>query len=71
MTKSSHSHSDASKSADSGSAPDLSALSESFFEVQSNQWNALVKFQESLATFYKDFWEQWACRFAGGVSIDG
>ena len=34
------------------------------------QWDALSGWQQSFATFNKDLWEQWACRYAGGVPID-
>jgi hypothetical protein len=41
------------------------------FEAQRAQWQALLSWQQSLATFNKDFWEQWAVRYAGGMPIDG
>jgi hypothetical protein len=44
---------------------------QSCLQVQQLQWNALTAWQQSLATFGKDFWEQWACRYTGGVPIDG
>lgn len=40
-------------------------------EVQRLQWEALHSWQQSLATFNKDVWEQWTVRYAGGVPIDG
>ncbi len=55
----------------SGGMPYLPALFAPFFEAQRVQWNALLDWQKSLTEFNKDFWEQWACRFAGGVPIDG
>ena len=39
-------------------------------QMQQMQWAALSAWQQSFATFGKDFWEQWACRYAGGVPID-
>ena len=51
--------------------PDLSGLLGPFAEAQRLQWKALLDWQDSLVTFNKDFWEQWACRYAGGVPIDG
>ena len=42
-----------------------------FAEAQRLQWKALLDWRDSLVTFNKDFWEQWACRYAGGVPIDG
>jgi hypothetical protein len=47
------------------------AFVDAFFAAQRAQWEALRSWQESLATFGKDFWEQWAVRYAGGVPIDG
>ena len=46
------------------------ALVQSCLQAQQLQWEALAAWQQSLATFSKDFWEQWACRYAGGVPID-
>ena len=40
-------------------------------DVQRAQWGALLDWQRSLVAFNKDFWEQWASRYAGGVPIDG
>ena len=40
-------------------------------EAQRTQWEAYNAWQQSLLTFGKDFWEQWAVRFAGGMPIDG
>jgi hypothetical protein len=47
------------------------SLIDVFFEAQRVQWKALLSWQESLATCSKDFWEQWAVRYAGGMPIDG
>jgi hypothetical protein len=38
--------------------------------MQRLQWDALAAWQGSFATFNEDFWEQWACRYAGGLPID-
>jgi hypothetical protein len=51
--------------------PDFSGLLGPFVEAQRLQWKALLDWQDSVFTFNKDFWEQWACRYAGGVPIDG
>ena len=45
-------------------------LAESCVRVQQLQWDALSAWQQSFAIFNKDFWEQWACRYAGGLPID-
>jgi predicted Abi (CAAX) family protease len=42
-----------------------------FLEVQRAQWEAFLSWQQSLATFNRDLWEQWAVRYAGGLPIDG
>jgi hypothetical protein len=39
-------------------------------EAQFAQWNAMMAWQQTIATFNRDVWEQWACRYAGGVPID-
>jgi hypothetical protein len=46
------------------------ALAESWARMQRLQWDALEAWQRSFATFNEDFWEQWACRYAGGIPID-
>ena len=46
-------------------------LVDAFFEAQRAQWEALLSWQESLATCAKDCWEQWAVRHAVGVPFDG
>jgi len=46
------------------------ALADSCLRMQRLQWDALAAWQRSLATFNEDFWEQWACRYAGGIPID-
>lgn len=40
-------------------------------ELQRLQWQSFLAWQQSLVVFNKDLWEQWACRYAGGVPIDG
>jgi hypothetical protein len=49
----------------------LTSLLGLFFAVQRAQWDALLSWQESLATCGKDFWEEWAVRYAGGMPFDG
>jgi hypothetical protein len=46
------------------------ALAQSCLQMQQLQWETLTAWQHSVLTFSKDFWEQWACRYAGGVPID-
>ena len=42
-----------------------------FMKAQQAQWDAWSTSQRSLLTWNKALWEQWACRFASGVPIDG
>ena len=35
------------------------------------QWEAFLTWQQSVAAFQKDLWEQWAVRYTGGCPIDG
>jgi hypothetical protein len=46
------------------------ALTDACLRMQRLQWDALAAWQRSFATFNEDFWEQWACRYAGGLPID-
>ena len=39
--------------------------------VQRMQWDALLCWQQSMATLNRDAWEQWAVRYGGGVPLDG
>ncbi len=40
-------------------------------DVQRMQWQTLLEWQNSMIAFQKDLWDQWACRYGGGVPIDG
>jgi hypothetical protein len=42
-----------------------------FVEFQRLQWQSFLAWQQTLVVFSRDLWEQWACRYAGGVPIDG
>jgi hypothetical protein len=46
------------------------SLVDAFCEAQRTQCEALLSWQESLATFGKDFWGQWAVRYSGGLPFD-
>ena len=53
-------------------SPDvLHCVENAFLEAQRAQWDAMLSWQQSLATFGKDLCEQWAVRYAGGMPIDG
>ena len=40
-------------------------------DAQRMQWEALIRWQQSLATLNRDVWDQWAVRYFGGAPIDG
>lgn len=40
------------------------------FDVQRMQMDALLGWQQAIATLQKDFWEQWAVRYGGGVPLE-
>jgi hypothetical protein len=52
-------------------APDWSnGLAASLIEAQRMQFEALISWQQTIAAWYNDLWDRWACRWAGGVPID-
>ncbi len=53
------------------SSEELLSLANPLLEMQRAQWAAWQSWQQSLATFHRDFWEQCAVRFAGGLPFDG
>ena len=62
---------EAARRSPAGSPDGLTSLVDALFEAQRVQWEALWSWQQSLATCGKDFWEQWAVRYAGGMPFDG
>ena len=46
------------------------SLFDLLFEAQQLQMHALIVWQETIATLGKDFWDQCAVRYCGGVPID-
>ena len=54
-----------------GSTEELFSPMNPFLAAQRAQWEALMSWQQSLARFNQDCWEQWAVRYAGGMPIDG
>ena len=62
---------EAARRSPAGSPDGPTSLVDAFFEAQRAQWDALLSWQQSLATYGKDCWEQWAVRYAGGMPIDG
>lgn len=49
---------------------EAAALIAAMLAAQRLQWEAMSAWQRWLLAFYRDPWEQWACRFGGGVPID-
>jgi len=54
-----------------GSPDNPPSLVVALFEAQRAQWEAMLSWHESLATCARDFWEQWAVLYTGGVPFDG
>jgi hypothetical protein len=48
----------------------MTSMTQGILEAQRLQWDTWTAWQQSLLTFNRDLWEQWACRFGGGVPID-
>ena len=52
----------------------IASFADPFIAAQRAQWEAFLEaflaWQQSLAAFNKDLWEQWAVRYAGGLPID-
>ena len=71
MASSRHISEEAARPGTEGSLDDPTPLLNAFFAAQRAQWDALMSWQESLATCGKDFWEQWAVLYTGGVPFDG
>ncbi|MDE2400411.1 MAG: hypothetical protein KGL90_01925 [Burkholderiales bacterium] len=47
------------------------AVTESLMQAQRLQLEMLSSWQSSVAAFNQDLLDMWACRWAGGVPIDG
>jgi len=59
--------------ADAASAFDFaagSALLDAVLLAQRQQWEAMLAWQQSLAEWQQDAWDQWVSHWAGGVPID-
>lgn len=46
------------------------AFARALIEVQQAPLQALFAWQCSLAAIQQELWDEWVCRFAGGVPID-
>jgi len=62
---------EAARTGAAGSPGDPPSLFVAFFEAQRAQWDAMLSWHQSLATCARDFWEQWAVLYTGGVPFDG
>lgn len=52
---------------------DLSIASrfvDAVLDAQRLQYEAVLAWQQSVAAFQKELWDEWVCRWAGGVPID-
>ncbi|OUM00981.1 hypothetical protein A8M77_18635 [Variovorax sp. JS1663] len=47
------------------------ALIESQMQMQRNQFQIYTQWLRSVGAMNQDAWDQWACRFGGGVPLDG
>ncbi|RZL92730.1 MAG: hypothetical protein EOP82_09340 [Variovorax sp.] len=47
------------------------AFVDSLTQAQRNQYQMLAAWQKSLCAVNQDLWDQWVCRFGGGVPLDG
>lgn len=48
-----------------------SALVGFLMQAQRNQCQVLATWEKSLGAVNQDLWDQWVCRFGGGVPLDG
>ncbi|VTU22129.1 hypothetical protein [Variovorax sp. PBL-E5] len=46
-------------------------LAENLMRVQCSQLDMAMAWQESLRAIQQEMWDQWVCRFGGGVPLDG
>jgi|EndMetStandDraft_7_1072992.scaffolds.fasta_scaffold351727_2 hypothetical protein len=47
------------------------AVIESLIQAQQMQLQMLTAWQRPFAAVNQEFWDQWVCRFGGGVPLDG
>jgi hypothetical protein len=47
------------------------AVAESMLHAQRGQWEMLAAWQRAVGAMQKELCDQWACRFGGGVPLDG
>jgi len=49
----------------------IQALATCAVQAQQLQLGALLSWQQAAVAINSEIWDEWACRFAGGVPIDG
>lgn len=49
----------------------LTGFGDAVLQVQRMQLEALLTWQQSLASMQQELWDGWVCRWGGGVPIDG
>ena len=47
------------------------AFMENLLQAQRSHYQMLAEWQQSLAAVNQELWDQWVCRFGGGVPLDG
>lgn len=47
------------------------AFVENLLQAQRSHYQMLTEWQQSLAAVNQELWDQWVCRFGGGVPLDG
>ncbi|MDR6537590.1 hypothetical protein [Variovorax soli] len=47
------------------------AIIQSLMQAQQMQLQMLAAWQQPFATVNRELWDQWVCRFGGGVPLDG
>lgn len=47
------------------------AMTRMYLESQRVPMQAFLAWQQSMAATQQELWDEWTCRFAGGVPIDG
>jgi hypothetical protein len=47
------------------------ALTDAMLQTQRIQLKAIAQWQGSFVALQSELWDEWRCRFAGGVPLDG
>jgi hypothetical protein len=49
---------------------DVSALLQGLLQAQQSQLDALLAWQHAFVSVNQELWDEWVCRWGGGVPID-